>query len=469
MRRKLSLTARLTLFYISSSCLVLLVFSWVITIAVQHHFSLQDQQNLQGKLQLVSNILSKVTAHNSKDPKLAEYLRSALVGHEDLQVLILTPQKFVIYRSAKLSLPLDLVDTKIKMGIGKPMQWTVGSQHFLGLIAALEHGDHAIIVILAYNQNNHRQFKLSFTKTLVFFTLIAALISGLLAWFVTRRGLLPLYLIKDQALKVTANQLDQRMPDEDVPIEISGLAVALNQMLDRLEDAFTRLTQFSNEIAHELRTPVSNLMTQTQVVLSKPRDLATYRGVLESNVEEYQRMTSMLSDMLFLAKTEQTTNVLKGAVINLPDEAANLFEFYDALAEERKISLKLSANCSDKVEIIGDVSMIRRAMSNLLSNAINHTPAQGTIEIVINKTLQYTSLSVINSGLEIPPSVLPHLFERFYTTANADRNSALEVGTGLGLAITEAIIKAHQGEIVVTSKAGFTCFQLIFRERSASI
>ena len=240
-------------------------------------------------------------------------------------------------------------------------------------------------------------------------------------------------------------------------------------MLDRLEDAFTRLTQFSNEIAHELRTPVSNLMTQTQVVLSKPRDLATYRGVLESNVEEYQRMTSMLSDMLFLAKTEQTTNVLKGAVINLPDEAANLFEFYDALAEERKISLKLSANCSDKVEIIGDVSMIRRAMSNLLSNAINHTPAQGTIEIVINKTLQYTSLSVINSGLEIAPSVLPHLFERFYTTANADRNSALEVGTGLGLAITEAIIKAHQGEIVVTSKAGFTCFQLIFRERSASI
>ncbi|NQZ32287.1 MAG: heavy metal sensor histidine kinase [Oceanospirillaceae bacterium] len=464
MKRKLSLTLRLTLFYFFSSWLVLLVFSGVIILAIQHHFKLQDQQKLQGKLQIINNIISRVTIHNNTNSQLSENLRSALVGHEDLQVLISDSKKTVLYRSQNSTLSSEFVAFEMAIGASKPFHWTRDKQSYFGIIAALAQAQRSIIVVLAFNQNNHDTFMIPFKKTLLSCTLIAALISGILGWLVTRRGLLPLYLIKDKALKVTASQLDQRMPDSDVPIEISGLAVALNQMLERLEYAFTRLTQFSNEIAHELRTPLSNLMIQTQVALSKPRDIDTYRGVLESNVEEYQRLTSMLTDMLFLAKADNSINLVNAEAINLAEEAANLFEFYDALAEGQNISLKLSANHVANTVINGDVSMIRRAISNLLSNAIRHTPKHGSIEIVIGKTLQYTSLSVINSGPDIPSSILSHIFERFYTVAHSDKKHGLTEGTGLGLAITQAIIKAHQGEIVVTSNGGFTCFQLIFRE-----
>jgi two-component system heavy metal sensor histidine kinase CusS len=233
-------------------------------------------------------------------------------------------------------------------------------------------------------------------------------------------------------------------------------------MLARLEEAFQRLSDFSSDIAHELRTPVNNLMTQTQVSLSRPRDANAYREILKSNAEEFERLARMIADMLFLAKAENAvaTERLLSQVeqADLSREVRDLFEFYEALADEKGVRLELIG--SGYVD--GDRLMLRRAVSNLLSNAIRHTPTGGAIVVSLAMDEAETVLSVENPGETIAPHHLPRLFERFYR-ADPSRQHIPGEGTGLGLAITQAIVQAHHGTVSVSSNNHRTVFAMRFR------
>ena len=161
-----------------------------------------------------------------------------------------------------------------------------------------------------------------------------------------------------------------RIPSDAVPVELVSLVETLNAMLTRLETSFAQLSDFSSDIAHELRTPVSNLLTQTQVTLSKARSPDEYRDILASNAEEFERLSRMISDMLFLAKSDNQLIVPHPEAVNLVDEVKGVFEFYEALAEEKSIAL----HCIGAGIVSGDRLMLRRAISNLLSNALRYTP-----------------------------------------------------------------------------------------------
>jgi len=274
---------------------------------------------------------------------------------------------------------------------------------------------------------------------------IAAALTGLLGWIAVRRGLAPLQTIRQGAAGVTANRLDYRLKADAVPLELAELAETLNAMLARLEESFRRLTDFSSDLAHELRTPVSNLMTQTQVALSKARSADEYRDVLASNTEEYERLSRMIADMLFLAQADNGLIVLRRESIDLAAEVNTLFEFFDALAEEKALHLSLTGNG----HVSGDRLMLRRALANLLSNAIRHTPLNGDIGVRIAVADDATTLSIANTGEGIPPEHLTRIFDRFYR-ADPSRHRDGE-GAGLGLAITRSIIRAHGGEIDVYS------------------
>ena len=201
---------------------------------------------------------------------------------------------------------------------------------------------------------------------------MATLVSGFLGWVAAHQGLAPLRAMKTRAAGVSGQQLQERMPVDAVPIEMADLARELNQMLDRLQSDFQRLSEFSSDLAHELRTPISNLLTQTQVTLSTKRDVATYREILASNAEELQRLGRMVSDMLFLAKTERSVELPNKEKFSAAHEILSLCEFYEAVAEEKRISLTTYGDG----EILGDRLMFRRAVSNLLSNALRHTPEE---------------------------------------------------------------------------------------------
>ena len=237
----------------------------------------------------------------------------------------------------------------------------------------------------------------------------------------------------------------------------SDLARELNHMLDRLQEDFQRLSDFSSDLAHELRTPISNLLTQTQVTLSAKRDADTYRDTLASNAEELQRLARMVADMLFLAKTERGVDLPHKEWFSAAAEVQALLEFYEAVAEEKGIDLRAHGDG----DIQGDRLMFRRAVSNLLSNAIRHTPDEGDVQIYVSRDEDAIKVIVENTGKEIEPKDLSRLFDRFYR-ADPSRTHPGSDGAGLGLSITKAIVEAHGGTVSAHSSQGRTRFTLVF-------
>jgi two-component system heavy metal sensor histidine kinase CusS len=235
----------------------------------------------------------------------------------------------------------------------------------------------------------------AFYKVLWLAIATGILFTGLLSWVAARRGLAPIREMTHVAQSITASRLNDRLPTVALPMELVDLAAAFNGMLSRLEDSFRRLSEFSSDLAHELRTPIGSLMTQTHVALSRTRSAEEYREVLYSSSEEYERLARMIADMLFLAKSDNGLIAPRSEMVDLAIEVRELYEFYDALAEDQGVSLELAGNGT----VRGERLMIRRAISNLLSNAIDHTPRGGRVSVRIDNTRDAgIRLSVENPG-----------------------------------------------------------------------
>lgn len=458
---QLSLTARLTLLFAVGSSTVLLVLGWLTGVAIDRHFEQQDFDALAGKMQLAQHAIERVNSQRDFDT-LQSQLNDALIGHHDLVVQVFGPTGDVLLASEGVTFPREWLAQAPATQTNRLFHWSQGERNFRGVVQAMFTGIphwQPLVVAVAMDVEHHNVFMRSLMRALWVFVACAALATGVLGWLAASRGLAPLRTMRDRATAVTAHKLDQRLPVDAVPPELAELATSLNEMLARLEDAFHRLSDFSSDIAHEIRTPVSNLMTETHVALSRPRDAASYRATLESNAEEYERLARMISDMLFLAKAEygQMTDwiVEHGESVHLAQEVRGLFEFYEALAEERGVQLELRGDCS----AWGDRLMLRRALSNLLSNALRYTPRAGTVVVCLSESDGLSTLTVENPGQTIPEHHLARLFERFYR-ADPSRQQANGEGTGLGLAITQAIVHAHQGRILASSEAGKTCFSI---------
>lgn len=333
--------------------------------------------------------------------------------------------------------------------------------HTLRFEAVPAYTQTALHVLIATDTDHHAQFLRDLRRDLALYVAAAIVVCGLLSWLAARQGLAPLREMRSRAAAVTSQKLTERMPVQAVPVEMADLAQELNRMLDRLQEDFQRLTDFSSDLAHELRTPISNLLTQTQVALTTKRDATTYRDILASNAEEFERLARMVADMLFLAKTERGVDLPHKERFSARQDSLALLEFYEAVAEEKRIRFRLEGDG----DIEGDRLMFRRALSNLLSNALRHTPEAGAITVCIEGTAQSTVVSVENTGLDIDPKMLPRLFDRFYR-ADPTRAHPDAEGSGLGLAITRAIAQAHDGHVTVTSSHGHTYFALVFPHRA---
>jgi two-component system heavy metal sensor histidine kinase CusS len=230
---------------------------------------------------------------------------------------------------------------------------------------------------------------------------------------------------------------------------------AFNGMLMRLEDSFRRLSEVSSDMAHELRTPLHNLLLQTQVTLSRERDAADYRATLQSNLEELERLSRMVSDMLFLARADNREIALKREHVELGGEVAKLLGFYEALASDRGVRLEQSGAAA----VRSDRLMIQRALSNLLSNAIRYTPAGQTVTVAVSQDAEHATVRVQNPGAQIPAGQLSKIFERLYRI-DPSRREGNSDNVGLGLAITKSIVELHGGRVEAESEAGRTCFTL---------
>jgi len=461
MPQPLSLTTRLTLLFATGSSVVLLALGWLVSGSIERHFEELDREALQAKLMLAHHAIARVST-TAELARLPSQLSDTATGHHDLMVHITGPDQQVLLTPPNGEFSGNWLPVDAAADGSQLLDWTVGASHYRGLVAAMPTGIPGaapLQVAVAVDIAHHQIFMDTLMQTLWLFVAGAALATGLLGWFAASRGLAPLKAMRTRAAGVTAHSLDQRLPTDAVPAELAELATTLNEMLARLEEAFRRLSDFSSDIAHELRTPVSNLMTQTQVSLSRPRDADSYRGILESNAEELDRLARMIADMLFLAKADNALAasqlMARSETVDLAREVQGLFEFYEALADEKAVRLELMG----AAQVPGDRLMLRRALSNLLSNALRYTPAGQSVRIHMAREHDQIVLTVENPGEPIAPEHLPRLFERFYR-ADPSRQSAGGEGTGLGLAITQAIVQAHGGQIAVTSSQGHTCFTI---------
>ena len=453
-----SLTFQLTILFSAASTVILLLLGLLILSSVEGHFESQDMEILTGKLTLVQRTVEKVRSLEEL-ASLPERLDDSLIDLHGLSLTIVAPSGQSLYASSGADFPAALLDWHTPTGTGRPLVWeTANNQPFRGISALVNTGVDGLppaVVAVATDISMHEHFKASFQTTLWLFVLLAAVMTGVLGWVAARRSLRPLAAIKRKAADITAHQLHARLPVDTVPVELLDLVQTLNDMLARLESSFQKLSDFSSDIAHELRTPVSNLLTQTQVTLSKNRTADEYRDVLASNIEEFERLSRMISDMLFLAKSDNQLMVPHREQLNLQDEVSGLFEFYEALAEEKAIALRSYGSAI----VSGDRLMLRRAINNLLSNAIRYTPAGGYIEVRLDDSdSAIASLSIENTGDTIPAEHLPRLFDRFYRV-DASRQHFAE-GAGLGLAITQSILRAHGGDISVRSNIKTTVFEI---------
>jgi two-component system, OmpR family, heavy metal sensor histidine kinase CusS len=306
-------------------------------------------------------------------------------------------------------------------------------------------------ILVARDIRHHTDFLDHLQRDFWLAVLAAAILTVLIGMFITRQGMLRIRAIALAAGRISAGDLTERIPEHDVPRELAELVQAFNATLGRLENSFQRLNDFSADLAHELRTPIHSLRMQTEVSLTQSRSTDEYRDLLASNLEEYDRLSRMIADMLFLAKAEHGLVIPEQGTVNLLALGQRLLDFYGILANEQTISLS-----GEALTVQGDPLMLERAIGNLLANAIHHTPAHGQVDLQIQAQPSFALITVSNTGAIIPPSVKDRIFERFVRL-----NEQGYEGNGLGLAITKSIVLAHHGQITVESSEAITCFSIL--------
>jgi two-component system, OmpR family, heavy metal sensor histidine kinase CusS len=268
---------------------------------------------------------------------------------------------------------------------------------------------------------------------------------------IARHGIRPVEEMATTARHISSTNLRERILPEGYPSELAFLAGTFNQMLDRLEESFERISRFSADIAHDLRTPVNNIRGEAEVVLARARSAEEYREVIESFLEEAVRLSDLIGDLLFLARTESPLTHLRRERIDVGELLGGVLEYYEASASD--VGVSLTSTLADEPVIAElDRTLVQRAVGNLVSNALANTPPGGEVVLGAKADCSTVRIQVSDTGVGIPAEALPRVFDRFFRVDSSRSQSS--GGTGLGLAIVQSIALLHGGNVEISSQLG---------------
>ncbi|MGI8819469.1 MAG: heavy metal sensor histidine kinase [Chthoniobacterales bacterium] len=299
---------------------------------------------------------------------------------------------------------------------------------------------------LAQDRSVDNEFTREFGALFVAVLICGIVASAAIAITVTKRGLRPLAEMTHSLERIGPTHLNERVAPAGWPRELQPLAVAFDEMLVRLENSFTRLSQFSADLAHELRTPVTNMRGEAEVALTRPRTTDEYREVIESSVGECERLSGIIDSLLFLARAESAREPVEAAGFDGRAAVEKITSYYETIAEERRVVVTCTGDC----EVYADPLLFARALSNLLDNALRFTADGGAITISLGRGTAGARVSVADNGSGMASEHLPRVFDRFYRAESA-RSSQ---GTGLGLALVRSIMVLHRGTASIESAPG---------------
>lgn len=328
-----------------------------------------------------------------------------------------------------------------------PMKdYQTGAKLFSLVSMHAEEGGQSYLIQVAQDRSVDEQFEKEFGLLVVVVMVVGIFASIMIAITVTRRGLKPLNTMTDSLMRVGPTRLNERVLATEWPRELQPVAIAFDDMLDRLEDSFNRLSQFSADLAHELRTPLANIRGEAEVALNRPRTPHEYEAVIESSVAECERLGGIIDNLLFLARAEAAESKVNYARFDGRAAIDRIAAYNEAIAEERRLQII----CGGAGEVDADPVLFGRAVSNLVDNAVHYTPGGGRIAISIATNEETAEISVEDNGCGIGEEHVSRVFDRFYRV-DRSRSSG---GSGLGLALVKSIAELHSGSVAVTSKVG---------------
>jgi len=450
-RTSWSLAFRLTAWYTVASLLLLLASTGILYYALVTNLERDSSLFLADKVNVVTTLLRE-RPDDWDGLKEEIQLESAARRYDQFYIRLLDPHGKTLLETQRMSLvlPPDSFQglskgaTQIKSAQASLYQATEvtapvgGAQHIYWKIQ--------IAVSLAQQRQVLARY-----REWVWAILSASFVScPLVGYQIARRGIRPVRYVAETAKRIGSSTLNERIQSEGYPIELADLALTFNAMLDRLKESFDRLTRFSADLAHELRTPVNNIRGEIEVALSRPRTTHEYREVLASNLEETVRLSELIGSLLFLARTESPGTHIKREAVSVRELLETVRDYYEGPADQAGVALAVSAPSG--LHALLDRSLMQRALGNLVSNALVHTPSGGRVDLSASQSKAGLEISVCDSGCGIPEESLPLLFDRFYRVDQA--RSQQSGGFGLGLSIVRGIMLLHGGHVQIASELG---------------
>lgn len=458
LRRPVSLAWRVTGLVGIAMLLVFLVFNWISVRSLELHFAEMDEEELG----VISSSVIKALGEMALDGDQGA-LERAVRGHHGVYYYVADSSGTALYAPEEGPDLERFVERQepIRLEAGQRMTvWQEAGHYYRGAVlrvGADQQVGEGYTIAVAMNIGVHLAFIRDFKRIQRWTVPVVMCLAILVAWIAVRWGHIPIRKANEKIRAITSSRLHVRLDPGEVPIELEETIASFNAMLGRIEDGYARLSNVSADITHELRTPVTNLTTQTEVAVGQARSADEYREILYSNLEELGRLNRMINDMLFLAQTENSPENIRIEELDVAETVQGLFEYFDAWVEERGVSLHLLGSSA---RVHADKEMLRRALSNLLSNAVRYTPSGEGVKVHIDQGRDVTKICVENPGPKIDAKDLSHLFSRFYR-ADPSRQRKGD-GAGLGLAIVKTIVDAHGGDVYAESDDTSTRFYMIF-------
>ncbi|AOR71625.1 two-component sensor histidine kinase [Burkholderia stabilis] len=455
-----SLLRRLTLAFAAVAALVFALTGAYLYRSLSAELTRRDDIEISGKLNQFLQLAhaSGSTAALRADPAV---FHEVLLSHPGVYLGIYDAQNRALVEhtdAAGHTLAAVIAAPHQAAGAGSPFTCAppgVGTSRCVYARDTLPSGE-AVQVALARTATDRQSLLESYRVDIWLAAAVGALLVGALGYAVASRGLRPVESLGRQTSRIEAHNLNARLDARGGPVELRELATSVNRMLDRLERAFVRLSQFSSDLAHDMRTPLANVISSSQITLSRARTTEEYEALIDSNIEECERLQRMIENMLFLARTDNARQHLKTAELDAGSELRRLASYFQALADEAGVRIDVRGTAP----VVADATLFRRAISNLASNALEHADAASTIELAVSVQADYAVVEVTNRGVAIPPEQVDRIFERFYRIDSSRHGAARNAG--LGLAIVKSIMELHRGKVEVASRDGRTTFALYF-------
>ncbi len=444
-----SLTFRATVLFAFIACVVVSGLGMYLYSSAKHALETRADYTLTGRVERFRNLLHDL--YNVRQMEERPALFESMLGNKkDVRIFRRQGEAPFIYVNPDNMTPPQMTP----VAIGSPL--TIAALHngsrtdgvrVRWVSALAQVGNHGSIVEItaAYVMTQESKMLSAYLLRVVGAIALAVFLTTLLGFLILKRGLMPLTAMSHRAAEITPTNLSARLREEDAPTELRQLAGAFNAMLDRLETGYEHLSQFSADLAHEIRTPVNILMGQTQVILGQSRLPDEYEQVLESNLEELTRLSRIVENILFLAHADHAALTVERTPLVLVDELMKIADYFEGIAEERNMRFNVDASGTGNANVV----MWRRAVNNLVINAVRYGESGTTIRLGAHADQQGSTVIVENYAEPMSQEQMDRTFNRFYR-GDKSRSEYTE-SSGLGLAIVKAVMTLHGGSATVTA------------------